>query len=165
MPLRSILDNMTCLHVAYEAPRTQWWGFRSPAMGSRSAVSRLVLSVRQLRLRQTLAGGTPAQHCLVTKHNIIDLGGNGGSDSNRSTFVPTRDAPKASSAFRPEDVLLFDALRRACGSTQLQQSDMRACHQGLHRGAANATHRQLRCSRAAAAFGLAGVCLHWHHWA
>jgi hypothetical protein len=118
-------------------------------MGSRPALSRLVLTI-QRTFRRTVTSGTTAPHCLVTKRFNVDPGKDVNPGSYISAFAPTRDTPEASPAFRPQDVLLSDALRRANISKQKNRPVMRAFHQQLHRAAANATHGQLRCSRTAA---------------
>jgi hypothetical protein len=149
MPLRSMLDKVTLSSVAYEASCARWLTFKGPTMGSRPALSRLVLTI-QRDFRRTVTSGTTAPHCLVTKRFNVDPGKDANAGVCISAFAPTRDAREASPAFRPQDVLLFDALRRADSDKQLNQPVMNAFHQQLQRAATNATHGQLRCSRTAA---------------
>jgi hypothetical protein len=137
-------------------------------MGSRPALSRLVLTIQQT-FRRTVTSGTTAPQCLVTKRFKVDLSKNANSCLIRSTFAATKDPPEASPAFRPQDVLLFDASRRADLQKQLKQPVMRSFHQQLQRAASTTSHRQLRCSRTAAgyrpscsmlALALAGLTCH-----
>jgi hypothetical protein len=117
-------------------------------MGSRPALSRLVLTI-QRTFRRPVTSGTTAPHCLVTKRFNVDPGKDADAGICISPFAPTRDAREASPALRPQDVLLFDALRRADFDKQLEQPVMKLFHQQLQRAATHATHGQLRCSRTA----------------